>query len=217
MKKSETTDKPMDDIISVSIIEDDDDIREALALLVSESAGLILLSSFTDCEQALAALPREGPDVLLMDISLPGMSGIEGVTHVKRLLPSVDVIMLTVHKDDELVFQSLCAGATGYLLKTTAPARIIEAIREVRTGGAPMSSAIARKIVDSFRRTSSPLTERESEVLTLLCKGHSYKMIADVLFISEQTVHFHIRNIYQKLQVHSKSEAVAKAIRQRLV
>jgi DNA-binding NarL/FixJ family response regulator len=125
--------------------------------------------------------------------------------------------MLTVHKDDDLVFQSLCAGATGYLLKTVAPTRILEAIREVRTGGAPMSSSIARKIVDSFRRTTSPLTDRESGVLALLCKGYSYKMIADALFISEQTVHFHIRNIYQKLHVHSKSEAVAKAIRQRLV
>jgi DNA-binding NarL/FixJ family response regulator len=206
-----------EDIISVSIIEDDDEIRDALALLVGESPGFVLLSVFPACEPAITDLPGNSPDVLLMDIALPGMSGIEGVSHIKRLLPTVDIIMLTVHKDDDLVFQSLCAGATGYLLKTTPPAKIMEAIREVRTGGAPMSAAIARKIVDSFRRTSSPLTDRESEVLVLLCKGHSYKMIADELFISEQTVHFHIRNIYQKLQVHSKSEAVAKAIRQRLV
>ncbi len=206
-----------DEVIAVSLIEDDDEIREALALLIAESPGFVLISSFPDCEQALKSIGKDPPDVLLMDIGLPGMSGIEGVTQIKRIVPAIDVIMLTVHKDDELVFQSLCAGATGYLLKTTPPARILEAVRDVRTGGAPMSSAIARMIVDSFRRTASPLTERESEVLVFLCKGQSYKMIADSLFLSEQTVHFHIKNIYQKLQVHSKSEAVAKALRERLV
>ena len=121
------------------LIEDDEEIREALGLLITASPGLLLLSSFPDCEQAIPALREEKPDVILMDISLPGMSGIEGVLQIKRFLPSVDNVMLTVHKDDELIFQSLCAGATGYLLKTTTPSRIIEAIREARAGGAPMA------------------------------------------------------------------------------
>ena len=153
-----------------------------------------------------------------MDIQLPGMSGIAGVERLKEILPQTDVIMLTMHKDDELVFSSLCAGATGYLVKTTKPAKILEAIREVCEGGAPMSSSIARMIVGSFRRTTqSPLSPREKEVLAELCKGHSYKMIAEALFVGERTVNFHIKNIYQKLQVHSKSEAVVKALREKLV
>ena len=209
--------EPTDDIIGVSIIEDDDEIRKALGQLIAEAPGFLFVSSFPDCETAIVAIREDPPDVLLMDVGLPGMSGIEGVAQIKRTTPSVDVIMLTIHKDDELVFRSLCAGATGYLLKTTAPSRILDAIREVRAGGAPMSASVARLIVDSFRRTSSPLTARESEVLALLCKGLSYKLIADQIFVSEQTVHFHIKNIYLKLQVHSKSEAVAKALRERLV
>jgi len=206
-----------DETIAVSVVEDNDEVREALVTLIAESPGLVLLAAYPSCEDALRSLAADPPDVLLMDIELPGISGIEGVEKIRAITPGIDIIMLTVHKDEELVFRSLCAGATGYLLKTTTPARILESIRDVRTGGAPMSSSIARRIVESFRRTSSPLTDRESDVLSLLCKGHSYKMIADALFISEQTVHFHIKNIYQKLQVHSKSEAVAKAIKERLV
>ncbi|MDH4070878.1 MAG: response regulator transcription factor [Ignavibacteria bacterium] len=217
MKLSRSDEDRGDETIAVSIIEDDEEVREALGLLIDGSPGFVVLESYGDCESALKQIGKDPPDVLLMDIELPGMSGIEGAERIKKIAPSTDIIMLTVHKDNDLVFQSLCAGATGYLLKTTTPARILEAVRDVRTGGAPMSSAIARKIVESFRRTSSPLTDRETDVLTLLCKGHSYKMIAGSLFISEQTVHFHIKNIYQKLQVHSKSEAVAKALKERLV
>lgn len=217
MKLSRSDEDRGDETIAVSIIEDDEEVREGLGLLIGESPGFVLLESYGDCESALKKIGTDPPDVLLMDIELPGMTGIEGAERIKKIAPSTDIIMLTVHKDNELVFRSLCAGATGYLLKTTTPAKILEAVRDVRTGGAPMSSAIARKIVESFRRTSSPLTDRETDVLTLLCKGHSYKMIADALFISEQTVHFHIKNIYQKLQVHSKSEAVAKALKERLV
>jgi len=205
-------------LISVAIVEDDDEFREGLASLIDESAGFCCVGAYRDCEAALAQLAQEKPDVMLMDIQLPGMSGIAGVERLKEMLPATNIIMLTIHKDDELVFSSLCAGATGYLVKTTKPAKIFEAIREVSEGGAPMSSNIARMIVGSFRRTTqSPLSPREREVLAELCKGHSYKMIADTLHVSEQTVNFHIKNIYQKLQVHSKSEAVVKALREKLV
>ncbi len=205
-------------VISVSIIEDDDDIRESLALLIDGEADFVCTETFCDCESALQRIPALRPNVVLMDIQLPGMSGIEGVERIKERAPKTDVIMLTIHKDDDLVFRSLCAGASGYLVKNTKPERILEAIKEVVDGGAPMSSNVARMIVNSFRRTTSALlTNRETEVLTHLCKGSSYKMIADAIFVSEQTVHFHIKNIYQKLHVHSKSEAVAKALKERLV
>ena len=205
------------DLIAVALVEDDDDIRESLALLIDGAPGFCCLNTYGDCETAIMGIRGEKPDVILMDIQLPGMSGIEGVERIKKMT-AVDIIMLTVHKDDELVFRALCAGASGYLVKNTKPERILEAIRDVYEGGAPMSSNIARMIVNSFRRTTqSPLTPRETAVLAQLCKGQSYKMIADTLFISEQTVHFHIKNIYQKLQVHSKSEAVAVALRERLV
>lgn len=222
MKKSidsPKTKRPSNDsLIAVSIVEDDDEIRESLALLIEAAPGFCCLNTYRDCESAIAGVPHDLPEVVLMDIALPGMSGIEGVARLKEVAPDVDVIMLTIHKDNDLVFRSLCAGATGYLVKNTKPEKILEAIREVHDGGAPMSSNIARMIVSSFRRTTaSPLTPRETEVLAQLCKGQSYKMIADTLFVSEQTVHFHIKNIYQKLQVHSKSEAVIVALRDKLV
>lgn len=205
-------------LISVTLVEDDDDLREGLATLIEAAEGFCCAGKYGDCPAALAGLRREPADVVLMDIQLPGMNGIVGARQIKQLLPATDVIMLTMHKDDTLVFEALCAGATGYLMKDTKPVALLAAIREVRTGGAPMSSNIARMIVDSFRRTTtSPLTPRETEVLTQLCRGQSYKMIAHTLFLSEQTVHFHIKNIYEKLHVHSKSEAVAKALRERLV
>jgi len=205
-------------IISVALVEDDEDIRTSLAVLIDGSDEFCCLNSYRDCESALPGILKEKPDVVLMDIQLPGMSGITGVQRIKAMSPAIDVIMLTIHKDDETVFKSLCAGASGYLLKNTKPDKILEAIREVSDGGAPMSSNIARMIVGSFRRaTCSPLTPRETEVLTQLCNGQSYKMIAQTLFVSEQTVHFHIKHIYQKLHVHSKSEAVAKALKEKLI
>ena len=205
-------------IISVAIVEDDDEIRETLSLLINGTEGFVCPESYGDCESAMNGVASSKVDVVLMDIQLPGISGIEGVGKIKERSPNTDVIMLTIHKDDDLVFRSLCAGASGYLVKNTKPERILDAIKEVVEGGAPMSTSIARMIVNSFRKTTTtPLTARETEVLTYLCKGQSYKMIADALFVSEQTVHFHIKNIYLKLQVHSKSEAVAKAIREKLV
>lgn len=205
-------------LIAVSIVEDDGEIRESLALLIGEAEGFLCSGTYPDCETAVPAICSERPDAVLMDIGLPGMSGIDGARKIRESLPSINIIMLTIHKDDDLVFRSLCAGASGYLVKNTPPKHILEAIREAVDGGAPMSSSIARMIVESFRSSgNSPLTAREIDVLSQLCKGQSYKMIGDTLFISEQTVHFHIKNIYQKLHVHSKSEAVAKAIRERLV
>ena len=204
--------------IRVAIVEDDPEIRKALSLLIADSPGFRLGPTYGDAESAIKGLREERPDVVLMDIQLPGLSGIDAVIQLRATGFEADIIMLTVHKDDEKVFRSLCAGANGYLLKTTRPDQLIEAIREAASGGAPMSSSIARMIVGSFRRsTTSPLTERETDVLTRLCKGDSYKMIADTLFLAEETVHHHIKSIYRKLEVHSKSEAVAMALQKRLV
>jgi DNA-binding NarL/FixJ family response regulator len=205
-------------MIYVSLVEDDDEIRNSIQILINSKEGFKCISTFSDCESALKELPKNPPDVVLMDISLPGMNGITGVKRLREKLPEIDVIMLTVHKDDELIFESLCAGACGYLMKNTSPEKLLDSIKDVYEGGAPMSTNIARRIVTSFRATpSEELTYRETDVLTQLCKGQSYKLIAETLFISDETIHFHIKNIYKKLQVHSKSEAVAKALKQKLV
>ena len=205
-------------MITVSLVEDDKEIRESLALLINGTEGYEILNTYADCETAIKSLDDELPDVILMDISLPGMSGIEGIKIIKQKHPDVDMMVLSIHENDKLVFDALCAGATGYLVKETPPARILSAIKEVYEGGSPMSTQIARMVVGSFKIAPSPdLTKRETEVLSLLCNGLSYKMIADDLFISEETVRRHIKNIYRKLEVHSKSEAVAKAIKEKLV
>jgi len=205
-------------MIEVSIVEDDDEIRESLAILINGTQGYRCISTFCDCEKAIAGLERDVPDVVLMDIGLPGMSGIEGIRKIKTTLPEIDILMLTVHADSRRVFKALCAGACGYLTKDTQPAKLLEAIKEAHDGGAPMSTQIARMVVNSFKTIPhSELTQRETEVLTHLCRGKSYKMIAETLFISEETVRRHIKNIYKKLEVGSKSEAVAKALKERLV
>lgn len=161
---------------------------------------------------------KDPPDVALMDIGLPGMTGIEGIRILKEKLPDLDILVLTIQSESDTVFDALCAGACGYLMKDTPPAQLLDAIQESYDGGAPMSTRIARLVVKSFQiEQQTLLTTRETEVLTHLCKGKSYKMIADDLFISEETVRRHIKNIYRKLEVHSKSEAVAKAFKERLV
>jgi DNA-binding NarL/FixJ family response regulator len=166
----------------------------------------------------LQEIAEHAPDVVLMDIQLPGMSGIEGVRRLKKILPDLNVIMLTIHDDDKRVIDSLCAGACGYLVKTTPPAKLLEAISEVHAGGSPMSANIARMVIQSFqRKQSAELTAREAEILSQLCSGKSYKMIADSLHISRGTVHSHLKNIYKKLEVNSMSEAVAKAYQEKLV
>lgn len=205
-------------MISVIIVEDDSEIRDSLKLLIEGAKDFEVLQTFEDAERTLKWLDGEIPDVVLMDLGLPGMSGIDAIKQIKKKYPKLDVLVLSIHENDEYVFDALCAGATGYLTKDTSPARIIDSIKETYNGGAPMSSQIARMVVGSFKIKPSPeLTKRESEVLTELCNGSSYKMIADKLFISEETVRKHLKNIYRKLEVHSKSEAVAKALRDRLV
>jgi DNA-binding NarL/FixJ family response regulator len=205
-------------MITVSIVEDDKDIRESLALLIDGTKGFACIRTYSNCEAALEGIPDDAPDVVLMDLGLPGMSGIEGIRKIKENLPGLDIVVLTIHVDMKLVFEALCAGACGYLLKDTTPEKLLEALKETVAGGAPMSTKIARMVVGSFRTTPhATLTERETEVLAQLCQGKSYKMIADALFISEETVRRHIKNIYKKLQVGSKSEAVVKAIKEKLV
>ncbi|MBO3699884.1 response regulator transcription factor [Roseivirga sp. E12] len=208
----------MSENIRLNIVEDDPEIRSNLALIINTSEGMICDRTFENAESFLENLELQNPDIVLMDISLPGITGIKAVEKMKEKMPNIEALMLTVHQDDQLVFDSLCAGASGYLVKSTPPQRIIEAIREAMSGGAPMSTSIARMVVKSFRKqTESDLTEREMDVLDQLCKGKSYKLIADALFISQDTVRSHIKSIYKKLEVNSKSEAVAKALKDRLV
>lgn len=205
-------------MINVSIVEDDDEIRESLAILINGTSGFSCIGSYDDCETAIKGILEDPPDVVLMDIGLPRMSGIEGIRKIKDKVPDIDVLMLTVHADSKRVFEALCAGACGYLIKDTPPAKLLEAISEAYHGGAPMSTQIARIVVDSFKTNpNADLTQRETQVLSQLCKGKSYKMIAEILFISEETVRRHIKNIYKKLEVSSKSEAVAKAFKERIV
>jgi DNA-binding NarL/FixJ family response regulator len=205
-------------VISVALIEDDGEIRDSLSILISGTPGYSCDQKYESVESALASIFKHSPDVILMDIELGGMSGIEGVRQIKQKLPEIDIIMLTVHEDDESVFESLCAAASGYLPKNTPPSRLLEAINEVHDGGSPMGRNIARMVVSSFKaQSASPLSEREHEVLTRLCAGDSYKEIAEKLFVTEETIRSHIKNIYRKLEVHSKSEAVAKAMRTKIV
>ncbi len=209
--------RPLDPI-SVSIIEDDHDIRASLSLIIDGAEGFECISNYGDAETALQDISQDMPDVILMDIELPGMSGIDCVRQMKKQMPECDILMLTVHDHDKIVFESLCAGACGYLTKNTRPRHILNAIREVRSGGAPMSTNIARMVVNSFKtRHSVGLSDREREVLSQLCTGKSYKMIADTLFISSDTVRSHIKNIYKKLEVSSNAEAVARALKEKLV
>ena len=174
-------------------------------------------------EEALAKVAREQPGVILTDLGLPGMSGIEGIRELRARYPDIPILALTVYDDDDRIFDALCAGASGYLLKNTPPARLLECLREAAAGGAPMSPEVARRVVRLFREFRPPekasyrLTQQESELLKLLVEGHHYKTAADQMGVSVNTVAFHLKNIYSKLQVHSKTEAVAKALRERII
>lgn len=206
-------------VIHTALVEDDAEIRQLLQLIVDNSPGFSCQYAFPDAEQALAALPDIHVDVVLMDIELPGMTGIECVGKLKTISPETDVIMLSVRAEDDAIFDSLCAGASGYLVKETPPAALLDAIRECFNGGSPMSAQIARRVVRSFHRPQqpSPLSDRETEVLRMLCDGANYKSIAEALFVSANTVKAHIKNIYKKLHVHSRGEAVSKAHRDGLI
>ncbi len=201
--------------ISVSIVEDDLEVRTTLAHLIDSSRGYRCASRHASGEAALAQIPKVPPDVVLMDINLTGLNGVECVRRLKPLVPATQIIMLTVYQNTEHIFNALAAGATGYLLKQTPPSELLAAIADVHAGGSPMSSHIARKIVQSFQRPVGAarepvaLSPRELEVLGLLAKGYLYKEIADMLRLTYATVHTHIRHIYEKLQVRSRTEAVA--------
>jgi len=203
-------------MISVSIVEDNEQVRTTLGRLINRAEGFRCASQYLNAEAALEGLPRDRPDVVLMDINLPGMNGVECVRRAKAAIPGLQVVMLTVYEDTENIFAALAAGASGYLLKRTSRAELLEAIREVHRGGSPMTTHIARKVVQSFQRTgASPqptenLSPREAEVLDFLARGFLYKEIADNLGISYETVHTYIRRIYEKLQVRTRTEAVAK-------
>lgn len=205
--------------ITVSIVEDNDQLRATLARVLGRAEGFRSLSQYPSAEEALKALPQENPDVVLMDINLPGINGVECVRQLKQLAPGIQVIMLTVYEDTEHIFDALAAGATGYLLKRTPRAELLDAIREVQAGGSPMTAHIARKVVQSFARTgpstqpAQVLSPREQEVLDCLSRGFLYKEIADKLGISYETVHTYIRRIYEKLQVRTRTEAVARFLR----
>lgn len=223
-------------MIRVALVEDNETIRMGLAALIDGTPGYECVAAWTSCEEMLTELREVRPGVLLMDIGLPGMSGIEGVRRAKAQVPDLNILILTVYDENDLVFEALCAGACGYLVKKTPPARLLEAIQEAHGGGSPMSSHIARKVVNLLRQTSAPqaspvdglvvppkddegslLTARERDILNGLAEGNSYQALAKGLNISTDTVRFHIRNIYRKLHVHSQSEAVAKALRKGII
>jgi len=206
--------------IRVVIFEDNLLLRESLFQLINGSPGFTCVNAFSNCDDIISNIKRTNPDVVLMDIQMPGKDGIEGVKIIKKHFPEIKIIMQTVVEDEEKIFASICNGASGYLLKTTTPARLLQAIVEVYEGGAPITPAIAEKVLGKFRRQSPPssgelnvLSSREKEILECLVEGMSYKMIASSCKISIDTVRFHIRNIYEKLHVSSKSEAVVKALR----
>lgn len=213
--------------VKVTIFEDQRAVREALSLLVEGTYGLELAGAYPDCTDIIRNLKESAPDVVLMDIEMPGISGVEAVRIIRDHFPQVTIIMQTVFEDEDLVFDAICNGASGYLLKNTPPARLMESIFEAHRGGAPMSPSIARKTLNLFQKFLAPYAEtrgedyhlspREKDVLLCLVKGRSYKMIAAECSISFDTVRTHIRNIYHKLHVASMSEAVAKAIKERLV
>ncbi len=209
--------------IRVALIEDQEQTRAGLASLIGESPGFEVVGSWGSMEAALRALEAARPDVLLCDIGLPGMSGVEGICLLHARLATLQILMLTVFGDDDHVFEALCAGASGYLLKDTPPARLVEAIREIHAGGAPLAPGIARRVLRMFSKVAPPreertrLSPRELELLQLFVDGHSYKTAARELDLAIDTVRFHIRHIYEKLHVHSKSEAVVIALRKGLL
>lgn len=212
-------------MIQVVIVEDVATIRNGIQMLVNGTPGFTCIGSYPSCEEFFSDLQGLEPDVILMDIGLKGMSGIEGIRKLQELRPGTDVLVLTVYEDNEKVFDALAAGACGYLTKQTPPARLLDAIREVKEGGSPMSASIARKVVSVFRKDPVPdqkfagsdLTHREKEVLNGLVSGKSYQTIADGLLVSLSTVRFHIKNIYRKLHVRSQTEAVSKALKNNLL
>jgi DNA-binding NarL/FixJ family response regulator len=210
--------------INVALFEDNIKLRESLKQLINAEEDLVCTGAFADANKLIPNMDKSNPDVVMMDINMPGLSGIEAVQIIREKYPQVHIMMQTVFEEDDKIFAAICAGASGYLLKKTAPHKIIEAIRETHMGGSPMTASVANKVLEMLRSKSKTakyefieLSVREKEILTLLVDGKSYKAIASLCFISIDTVSTHVRHIYEKLHVHSKSEAVAKAINQKLV
>ncbi len=206
--------------IKVSIVEDDVKVRSSLARLIDSTAGFTCVSQHPDAENALKEIPVSLPEVVLMDINLPGMNGVDCVRRLKEILPKIQVVMLTVYENTNIIFSALSSGASGYLLKQSSPEQIIEAVREVHAGGSPMTGHIARKVVASFQRITNPshdyekLSLREQQVIDWLAQGHTYQEIADTLKITYATVHTHVRHIYEKLHVQSRTQAVTIHLQQ---
>ena len=209
--------------IKVAIVEDLRDIREGLGQLISATPGYRCTGMYASMEEAIEKIPHNLPDLVLSDIGLPGMDGISGIGILKQRFPELLILMLTVYDDNERIFDALCAGACGYLLKKTPWPRLVEALKEAVEGGSPMSPEVARRVINLFREIKPPkaaeyeLTPHEIRLLRMLVEGHSYKTAANELHVSVNTIKFHLRHIYEKLQVHTKSEAVAKALREGLI
>lgn len=202
----------------IVIVEDNDAVREGFALIINSVSNYYVVNSYDNAEDAIKNLKKDTPEIVLMDLELPGMNGIEAISIIKKSHPNVELIVNTIYENSELVFQALVAGASGYITKNTSHSQLLDAIDEVKNGGAPMSSKIAKMVVNSFQKNpNSPLSNRETQVLELLAKGKSYSMIAQELFITKETAKSHIKNIYSKLQVNSKSEAIAKATKDKLI
>ena len=204
--------------IVVSLIEDDKVIRDSLRQLIDACPDMLCRGTYPDAELALKYIAQDHPDVVLVDIEMPGMSGLEAIPKLRKVLGEADILVYSIFDDQKGVFEALCNGAVGYLTKDVSPERVLGAIREARRGGAPMSPRIARMIVGSFRlNEDSPLSKRETEVLGLLSEGLTYRLIAERLFVDPETVKSHLKRIYQKLDVHSKAEAIRKARKDRLI
>jgi DNA-binding NarL/FixJ family response regulator len=210
-------------ISRVVLIEDLREVRDGLAALINGTAGFKCVAAYSMMEAALSRVSTDNPDLILTDLGLPGMSGVEGIARLRGMLPTVPILALTIYDNDDQIFNALCNGANGYLLKNTPPTRLLDSLHEAAAGGSPISPAIAARVIKLFRDFRPPeqadyhLTPQETELLKLLIEGHHKKTAAREMGISFHTVSFHLRNIYEKLQVHSKSEAVAKALREKLV
>lgn len=202
----------------VLIVEDDPEIRNSFSLIVNSSQKFMVVNAYGNCEDAIANLGKDRPEIVLMDVELPGMNGIKGTKIIKDKLPSAEIVMVTVYEDSDLVFEALKAGASGYITKSANYVELLSALEEIARGGAPMSSRIARMVIDNFHvNPNSPLTKRETEILQLISEGKTYTQISEELFISKETAKTHIKNIYSKLQVNSKAEALAKASSEKLI
>ncbi|MDZ7650325.1 MAG: response regulator transcription factor [Cytophagales bacterium] len=202
----------------VFIVEDDKELRNSFTHIVSNSNQFVVTGSYRSAEEAIKDLPRKRPEIILMDIVLPEMNGVEATQFIKEHFPSIEIVIVTVYEDNELVFNALKAGASGYITKSANYLELLAALEEIIKGGAPMSTRIARMVIGNFHlNPNSPLTKREKEIIRMIADGKTYSQISDELFISKETAKTHIRNIYSKLQVNKKSDAIAKAQEQRLI